>query len=193
MDSNTEPQLAPPGAGLPKPELYIARLFFAWKRWRGNRESYNAAFVRERERIRHLVQSCHLEQAARPVLIERVRGLEDSSRHWSVWMTLEHLRIVNSQIAGVITALCKGTIPPGKANTARVKPGKDITAAVIPAYEASCDAVLDAVTKSPNLKTKARFDHPWFGSLDASGWHSLAGGHMAIHRTQIERIIEGLR
>jgi hypothetical protein len=29
------------------------------------------------------------------VLIARPRGLEDSSRYWSVWMTLDHLRIVH--------------------------------------------------------------------------------------------------
>jgi hypothetical protein len=52
--------------------------------------------------------------------------------------------------------------------------------------------VLASVTASPNLKTKTRFSHPWFGPLDASGWHAMAGSHMAIHRKQIERILQGL-
>ena len=34
-----------------------------------------------------------------------------------------------------------------------------------------------------------RFAYPWFGPLDATGWHALAGGHVAIHRVQIEPII----
>ncbi len=29
--------------------------------------------------------------------------------------------------------------------------------------------------------------------MDAYGWHALAGGHMNIHRIQIERIILGLK
>jgi len=28
--------------------------------------------------------------------------------------------------------------------------------------------------------------------MDASAWHALAGGHMTIHRVQIERILKGL-
>jgi len=28
--------------------------------------------------------------------------------------------------------------------------------------------------------------------MDASAWHALAGGRMAIHRVQIERILDGL-
>lgn len=42
-----------------------------------------------------------------------------------------------------------------------------------------------------NFKTRARFPHPWFGPMDAHGWHALAGGHMSIHRVQIERILAG--
>ncbi len=44
-----------------------------------------------------------------------------------------------------------------------------------------------------DFKTKLRFAHPWFGPMDAYGWHGLAGGHMNIHRIQIERIILGLK
>jgi len=41
-----------------------------------------------------------------------------------------------------------------------------------------------------------RFDGVELGprewELDAAGWHMLAAGHLGIHRTQIERIIQGL-
>src|SRR5690348_4572252 len=108
MDTNTEPKLAPPGAGLPKPELYVARLMFAWQRWTGNRDSFNSRFHQERELIRRLVGSCAGDAGARRVLISRPPGLEDSSRYWSVWMTLDHLRIVNRGVIRVIGALTKG-------------------------------------------------------------------------------------
>ena len=29
--------------------------------------------------------------------------------------------------------------------------------------------------------------------MDAYGWHSLADGHMDIHRTKIRRILDGLK
>lgn len=187
-----EPVLAPPGAGLPKPELFIARLLLALRRWRGNREKFTANFQRQRAAIRGLVQCCGAEKGARRVLIPRLPGLEDSSRHWSVWMTLDHLRMVNQGIARTIGALTFGKTIDRVASTAAVKPSPDASASVVVEYEKSCEAVLAAVERAPNLKTKGRYAHPWFGSLDASGWHALAGSHMALHRGQIERILQGL-
>ncbi|HSY42963.1 MAG TPA: DinB family protein [Candidatus Acidoferrum sp.] len=192
MNDIAEPKLAPPGAGLPKIELFAARALFAWRQMRGNRDFFTADFQREREAIRALVRSCDAESGARRVLIDRVAGLEDSSRNWSVWMTLEHLRIMHTGISRTIGALAKGVVPPGKASTAAVKPAPDITEAVVAEYEKSCDKFLETVAAIPNLKTTARFTHPWFGPLDAAGWHSMTGYHLAIHRQQIERILKGL-
>ena len=192
MDSPAEPQLAPPGAGLPKPELYIARLLVGWQRRTGNRESFNRKFQREREAIRQLVQSCDGETAAKRVLIKRPPGLEDSSRYWSVWMTLDHLRIVNGQITKVVGALARGIVPPGEASTAAVKPTAALTTSVVADYEAACDELVATVAAVSELKTRVRFNHPWFGPLDALGWHALASGHMGLHRVQIERILQGL-
>jgi hypothetical protein len=56
----------------------------------------------------------------------------------------------------------------------------------------SCDALLSTIGSIRNFKTKARFPHPWFGPMDEHGWLALTGGHLAIHRTQIERILKGL-
>jgi hypothetical protein len=107
-------------------------------------------------------------------------------------MTLDHLRIVNHGIAKTIESLTKEISPNRKASTAAVKPSPAVDPSIREAYEKSCDAVLAAVTTSANLKTKARFAHPWFGPLDASGWHAMAGSHMSIHRKQIERILQGI-
>ena len=191
MSTEHEPTLAPPGAGLPRLELYAARVLFALKRWTGGREAFNARFQQERAAIRDLIQSCDGETGARRVLIRRVRGLEDSSRHWSVWMTLDHLRIVNNAFTGVIGALTRGVVPEGTASTAAVKPSPSADASVVAAYEKSCDDLLAATASARDLKTAVRFRHPWFGPLDAAGWHALAPGHLAIHRVQIERILAG--
>lgn len=187
----TEPKLAPPGAGLPLPELFIARLLFGIRRLTGNRESILATFVGERAAIRQLLDSSDPAPLVRRVLIKRPRGLEDSSRYWSVLMTLDHLRIVNSQLVQVFELLPQGKAPGRKADTAQVKPSADVTADVIEEYEASCDALLRAAAAVPDLKTKMRYRHPWFGPLDAFGWYTIAGMHMRIHRVQIGRILEG--
>ncbi len=192
MMNRDEPKLAPPGAGLPKAELYVARALFALRRWTSSRSALTAIFQRERAAIRQLLASCEGDAAARRVLIRRPAGLEDSSRCWSIWMTLDHLRIVHRQIERVIKALTSGVVPPGAASTAAVKPGLELSAGVVSEYEQSCDALLAAVSTPASLQTSLRFAHPWFGPLDAAGWHALSAVHLGIHRVQIERIIAGV-
>jgi uncharacterized damage-inducible protein DinB len=193
MNEKSDPGLAPPGAGLPKVELFVARLLSRWRVWTGSRESFTAGFQRERVAISRLYRACDAPTAARRFLIKRLPGMEDSSRNWSVWMTLDHLRIVNHGIANTIDKLAKEIVPEGTASTEAVKPAPSANASVVAEYEASCDAVLAAVAAAPNLRTRARFAHPWFGPLDVFAWHGLAGNHMTIHRKQLERIVDGLR
>lgn len=192
MATQPETKLAAPGAGLPRVELLVARLLFALRRRTGSRRSFDARFDREREAIRGLVRGLDAGTGSCRVLIRRPPGLEDSSRFWSVWMTLDHLRIVHHEIARVIDSLSRGLVPDGQASTAAVKPSAAADVGVVPAYEASCDALLSAVAAVPDLNTAARYPHPWFGPLNAAGWHTLAGTHLGIHRVQIERIIAGL-
>ncbi len=187
------PHLAPPGAGLPQPELFIARFLFRLNYWTGNLSSFTATFERERSAIRDLYLRCDSAAAVRRILISRLPGMEDSSRYWSVWMTLDHLRIVNRSIAGTVLDLTNGRIPPGTAGTAQVKPSVDASETVVAAYENSCDHLLEVARRKPNLKTSVRFAHPWFGPLDALGWFALAGSHMGIHRRQIRKIMEAVR
>ena len=188
-----EPLLAPPGAGLPFPENLIARLMLGTKRLTGNSAAFTAHFIREREAIRRLIGIVDEATLSQRVLIDRPKGLEDSSRYWSVLMTLDHLRIVHHAFIGVIGTLAQEQVPEGEASTAAVKPDPAVGMDVIGEYEASCDALLAILSTVKNFKTKARFPHPWFGPMDAHGWHALAGGHMRIHRVQIERILSGLR
>jgi hypothetical protein len=192
MTNSKSYTLAPPGAGLPRGELYVARMLFAWRRWTGRRESYEARFARERTRIRSLLENFNTETGSQRVLIARMPGLEDSSRDWSVWMTLEHLRIVHELLAQVIGQLVQEVTPLGETSIAAVKPRPDVGPEVVAQFEASCDAVENVFAASPNLNTRARYLHPWFGLLNAAGWHALAGPHMGIHRVQIERILAGL-
>jgi len=191
MNSIAEPPLAPQGAGLPGVELVVARMLFRWRRLTGNRESFNARFQREREQIRRLVAGLSEEDAGRRVLIQRPPGLEDSSRFWSAWMTLDHMRIVHGGIVRVIGALKNGVTPPGAASTAAVKPSAAVASAVVVEYEKSCDEVL-AVSEG-ELRTKARYAHPWFGPLDAAGWYAMAAVHIGLRRVQMERICAGSR
>lgn len=193
MDTATAPKLAAPGAGLPRLELALARLMFAGKRRSGSREDLNDEFRRERVAIGKRVADCEPGRRGERVLIKRPRGLEDSSRHWSLWMTLEHLRICNEGFARFITVLGRGETPAGRVCTADVKPSPGVGAEAEAGFEASCDALLDAVAAVPDLRTPVRHPHPWFGPLDAAAWHALSALHLALHRRQVELIVAGLR
>ena len=191
MTDHSTPQLAPPGAGLPFPENLIARSLLGMKRKFGTPGDFTAKFIAERKRIHDLISGQPDDRMSKRVLIARPPGLEDSSRYWSVWMTLDHLRIVHHAFIGILESLANERIPEGEASTAAVKPNEQTTGAVIAEYEASCDALLVTINGIRNFRTKAKFPHPWFGPMDAHGWLALSGGHMAIHRTQIQRILKG--
>ena len=107
-------------------------------------------------------------------------------------MTLDHLRIVHHEINRVIAALVQGNLPAGQASTAAVKPRDVHDPAIVVSYEHSCELLQTTINDAPDLHTALRFPHPWFGPLDAAGWHALAGTHLGIHRRQIERIVAGL-
>lgn len=170
-------------------ERLIGGAIFSVRRRLGNRETWTAEFQREREKIALQYRSLDGSTLCTRILIPRLRGLEDSSRFWSVSMTLDHLRIVNDQIVRVIGSLTRGVVPEGRASTAAVKPRDDVSAAAAAEYEASCDRLLGLAAETTDLRTPLRYAHPWFGPLDAAGWHAMAAMHMGIHRAQIARII----
>jgi len=190
MQESTEPKLSAPGAGLPLPELLIARGMVKWNRLIGSTQTFDRAFDTQREVIRSLIAHCTAESGATRVLIKRPLGLEDSSRYWSAWMTLDHLRIVNEGISAIYRALDAGIVPPRSTSTADVKPSLKVGPEIVAAYEKSCDDWVATRESGRQEASKVRYAHPWFGPLDTIGWRFMIGTHLAIHRTQIERILQ---
>jgi hypothetical protein len=187
-----EPKLGAPGAGLPWPELKIAKFGFHFLNRRMTREKSSALLNKERAAILELARPCNAETGSHRVLIKRIPGMEDSSRYWSVFMTLDHLRIVNLSVADAIRLLGQGKVPERRADTAAVKPSPEAAIDVIDDFELSCKLIERCATRVADLKTKARYAHPWFGPLDAAGWYFLAGFHLGLHRQQIEKILQQL-
>lgn len=193
LHSPSEIKLEAPGAGLPGYELFIARMLFAFRTWRYDPGRVTALFKQERVLVAQLLRQCPTQRLAERVLIPRPRGLEDSSRHWSLLMTLDHLRMVNLGVAASIRELAAGRVPAGKASTANVKPCPEVTSDVIAAYEESCAHVLAAIQGVEGFRDDVRFAHPWFGPLTAKQWHLLVAVHLGLHRRQMEVILEHLR
>lgn len=191
MSPTTEelPSLDAPGAGLPGPMLFVARRLFALKCRFGKREGFIADFAAERAAIANLLGSCPADQRATRILVPRLRGLEDSSRYWSAWMTLDHLRICNEAFAHVITELSHDRQPDLVVRTEDVKPDPAVGRDVEAGYEQANDHFLEVLRDLPDLRTRLQLAHPWFGPLDAFRWLALATMHMAIHRAQLEAIL----
>ena len=192
MSDVVAPKLEAPGAGLPAIELFVGRTLFALKRKLGSREAFVSTFRDELAQIKMQVADCPKAKRGEKILVPRLRGLEDSSRYWSLWMTLDHLRITNLAFAKIIVSLAGGKVPEMVVSTANVKPDPAVDGAVEEAFEESCDLLVRAVSKLGELKSEAKLAHPWFGPLDAYGWLALAALHMGIHRAQIDAITRGL-
>jgi len=183
------PRLAPPGAGVPAIERIVGGLILSVHRCLGTPASMSSRFERERGAIAALCAGRNDATLSSRVLIPRLRGLEDSSRFWSVYMTLDHLRIVNDAIDRAIGDLVQNRMPDGTASTAAVKPSDRVGSEVVAAYESSCDTLATMLAAGVDFRTTLRYAHPWFGPLDAAGWSALSAIHMGIHRVQIKRIL----
>ena len=186
-----------PGAGLPWPEWAVLR-FWIFPRACRKLDWPRAAemFQREGEKVLALWDALTPpERLAERVLIPRLRGIEDSSRDWSVAMTVEHLNIVGNAFLEIIQELRAGRVPPAVASTASVKPrGATPPAEVRAAFvRMLADAVSVGRLPAPTQEElRAKYRHPWFGPIDAHAWHCLNGIHQRLHRTQIESILARL-
>ena len=180
--------LQPPGAGLPFHEQavakMIARLIWPFE----TQTKAMERFKREADMILELVGSIPSEQAGIPVLIKRFIGIEDSSRHWSIFMVLDHLRIVDECIAQIIKAI-NNDHPYGKEIRIQdVKPNINANSASVGAFANTVASFGKTIHQLGTLNRNLSHPHPWFGLLNAHGWLCLAGFHHRIHRRQIERI-----
>ena len=184
----SSPVLQPPGAGLPPLELRAARALFRWRQWRTSRSEVAVLFEEEKGKILQLAAREDAESGRQQVLIHRLRGLEDSSRFWSVFMTLDHLCIVNLGTTDTIARLARDESPTRVASTAAVKPSASADQTTIDRFVTVCNTFERTVDAIHDLRSRKTWDHPWFGPLNAAGWHFLTAFHMGLHRRQIEAI-----
>lgn len=189
-----QPQLAPPGAGLPWPKNWIAKyVIYPIMTRKVTWEQSDEQFDRMTSKILELCKKLDEQALTQRVLVPKhLPGIEDSSRYWSIAMTVEHLVIVQPQIAQLVVALSNGTVPDVVASTATVKPvgGRTAQAAIAEFTKAMQDARTLVQTQVKDRASKSRLPHPWFGPMTAHEWHWLFGGHMGIHYNQIKWIVK---
>ncbi len=193
MNERDETRLAQPGAGIPALERWVAGVGIKALARYASRDAITRRFTTDAQRAVELAREVPEEMGRRRVLIPRIAGMEDSSRDWSVYMTLEHLVIVSAGVSGLIRRLCAGREIPGSVRIQDVKPDAGAGSEQADALE---DMVLrygEEVAAHLDLRTAKRHPHPWFGPLNALQWHALAAVHNRIHRAQIEHILRRLR
>jgi len=183
-------ELAPPGAGIPALEVLLGKVMFAYFRTTRTPELANKHFHAEAGAMLRMARSLSPDVANTPVLIPRVMGIEDSSRNWSVLMTLDHLVIVNTGILEIIDALSGERLYNRRISIADLKPRPEQQSLeTIGKFARTTQNYFNRLSQIRNLKSSARHAHPWFGPMDALGWHWLAALHNTIHRRQIQKII----
>lgn len=188
-------KLAPPGAGLPFFEGLYAKyvLFprgmrkFDWKKSLDKLET-------ETTRIIEYAKPLSVEAFLAPVLIDRIAGIEDSSRHWSVAMTIEHLIITMRGMTQIAEMLAAGKDMNVSVSTANVKPkgGNAVDKEMmLKAFRNACDETVSRLQPwAAKASDKCRVAHPFFGSIPAQGWVWTLGEHQAVHRRQVAAILE---
>lgn len=191
--SQKEPQLAPPGAGIPflnrmALRLYVIPFVASKTPWDESKKRFRKITAKILQEVEGLSE----EQMSRKVLVPPQRGLEDSSRYWSVAMTLEHLGIVGRGIRQAVEALTHDQVPQVEVNIALVKPhGRLNPAEALNDFKKFALEEFETVNigdRSSPLKLK----HPWFGPLNAQCWYWLMAVHQGIHWQQIRAIKKGL-
>ncbi len=151
------------------------------------------AFRRDALQAKVLAQGVSEEQGRRQVQIARFPGIESSSRNWSVYMTLDHLVMVNTAIMALIHAICSDHNHGAEIRVEDVQPHADAGPDRIQALESAVERYTDVVERLGTLRSRERHPHPWFGPLTARQWHAVAAIHNRTHRAQIEKILRRLQ
>lgn len=189
--SSAAVSLAPPGAGLPWFEKLVLRSGLRLYARATPRDEMLKKFLSEAERVLEMAASVDEAQGRTPVLVKRVRGMEDSSRYWSPYMIVQHLVIVDRAMLMMMRLISSGKTTDRKSGTADVKPSPDAGPETLDEFRSLLVRWQETLSEIPDLRGGARHAHPWFGPLNAHEWLAVAAQHHGIHRRQMERVILG--
>lgn len=197
MADSAKPKLAPPGAGLPFLEGLVLRyVIYPWSIGGFSWQSSLDRLEWETSLIKDITVPIPEAAFHRLVLVRRLAGMEDSSRHWSIGMTLKHLTISMRSMSAIAESLAQGIVPDVVPSTANVKPPENLPPSEEVLHEFLTTAADVATALTPlgaTANERKMLKHPFFGPLPAKGWLWALGTHQALHRRQIERIISDLR
>jgi hypothetical protein len=189
-----QPQLAKPGAGLPFFEALMVRWYVGpFQSRKADKDKNLRLFSMIGGRV--LKESASVPDAKRDqrVLVPRMRGIEDSSRFWSVNETLEHLMITGIPMREVIMALAAGKTSDYVVRIENFKPqGKYQGRDARPDFKAFLEETAKLLAPLKIEDEGPTHRHPWLGDFNALQWTWLLAGHSGIHLNQLAAIKKGL-
>ena len=181
-------ELAPPGAGIPAPEKAVGGALLKVLAALRSTEGLLAAFEDASETLLATAGSVAREQLTTRVLIRRLAFMEDSSRRWSVAMTVSHVTIVNAAVLGLIQNLAAGKSISLEVRTADVKPRASAGSEALEALEAGVKTFTRTLDGQDLKRVPNRHPHPWFGPITPQQWLALAVVHTKLHLRQVSAI-----
>lgn len=185
------PFLAPPGAGIPLVQRLALRYLVKPLKLRSvTFDEAERLWLEANAKLTKELGGIPRFDVTTRVLVPPQRGLEDSSRFWSVAMTARHLTIVGAGIEQLIVGLSEGRTDLPSADTAGVKPEleRNHSAAIDEYLNLSRDFHTRLRSAVANKESAATHPHPWFGAMNLRQWYWLMSTHTQIHRKQIREI-----
>ena len=189
-----QPQLAKPGAGLPFLEALMVRWYVGpFQSRKANKEKNLRLFTLIGNRILKEAGSVAEGKRDQRVLVPRMKGIEDSSRFWSVNETLEHIMITGEGMRGVIALLAAGKTSDYFVDIANFKPkGKYAGGDARPDFKKFMSETADMLAPLKIEDEGPVHLHPWLGPFNALQWTWLLAGHGGLHLNQLVAIKKGL-
>lgn len=129
----------------------------------------------------------------RKVLVPKMRGVEDSSRHWCANEVLEHLMITGLGVRGLVVELASGRTSDYEVKIENFKPrGKYAGGDASADFKRFTDETLELLGALDIRDAGPVHRHPWLGDSNALRWTWLLAGHTGIHLNQLIAIKKGL-
>jgi hypothetical protein len=187
-------KLEAPGAGLPFFEALVVRWYVGPFQSRKNDKTKNLRlFSMVGARILKEFAAVPDGKRDQKVLVPRMKGVEDSSRHWSPNEVLEHLMITGEGMRGIIMELANSRTSDYEVKIENFKPkGKYQGGDAREDFKKFLDETVALLEPLAIEDRGLTHKHPWLGRFNALQWTWLLAGHGGLHLAQLQAIKKGL-
>lgn len=177
---------------------WIVRKMIQWKFRMTSREQGIAQIQRHLQAYLDLLNGLTNEHACQRVKVDKMSGVDEDMREWSLCEIIEHNTIVNHALKVRIISLLTGE-PSEEYENFDVKKdvmpglGEPFGKSDADQFIASVEGYLAAIAEYESLKTAATSEHPIFGEFNAHQFHILFSFHLGLHLKQACAVVDLLK